>query len=100
MATPTIPKIDKRVWQETLKQYRALNEAEFREKIRNAGKKSPLQKWREFLAIMEFGLKIKPQPSEHEQRQKVEMLNRYYEHLQRFEVRRAQRGEPSETRTP
>ena len=99
MAKQTIPQIDKCVWQETLKHYQALNEAEFREKVRNAGKKSLSQKWREFLAIIEFGLKIKPQPSEHEQRQKVEMLNRYYERIQRFEARKTQRGEPSETRT-
>lgn len=85
-------KIDKAAWQTTLTHYREWNEAEFRERIQNAGKKNPLQKWREFLAIMEFGLKIKPQPSEHEQRQKVDMLNQYYERMQYFEMRRSQTG--------
>lgn len=85
-------KINKTAWKETLALYQAWNEAEFRERIRNAGKKTPLQKWREFLAIMEFGLMIKPQPSEHEQRQKIEMLNQYYERVQYFERRRSQVG--------
>jgi hypothetical protein len=85
-------KIDKAAWQETLAHYRAWNEAEFREKIKNAGKKTPLQKWREFLAIMEFGLKIKPQPSMHEHQQKIEMLNQYYERMQNFEMRRTHPG--------
>ena len=85
-------KIEKAAWQATLAHYRAWNEAEFRERIQNAGKKTPMQKWREFLAIMEFGLMIKPQPSEHEHRQKIEMLNRYYERMQYFEMRRSQVG--------
>ena len=72
--------------------YRAWNEAEFRERIQNAGEKTPLQKWREFLVIMEFGLMIKPQPSEDEQYQKVEMLNQYYERIKYFEMRRSQTG--------
>lgn len=83
--------IDKKAWQTALAQFRLRNEAEFREKIRNAGKKSPAQKWREFLAIMAFGMKIKPQPSEHEHRQKVKMLDQYYERMQSFEARRRQR---------
>jgi len=50
------------------------------------------EKWQKFLAIMEFGLMIKPMPSEHEQRQKVEMLNKYLEAIQLFEERRKPRG--------
>lgn len=91
--------IDKAVWQTTLSYYRAWNEAEFREKIRNAGRKSFAQKWQEFCDLIEFGLMLKPQPSEHEQRQKVKMLNRYYETIQRFEARRQQHGKPPQTRT-
>jgi len=88
-------KIDKTAWQATLAQYRAWNEAEWREKVRNAGKKSPSQKWREFLDLMEFGMQIKPHPSEHEQRQKITMFNQYYERIQRFEAWRQQHGNSS-----
>lgn len=85
-------KIDKTAWQTTLAHYQAQNEAEFLAKIRNAGKKSPAQKWREFLDLMEFGMQIRPHPSEQEQRQKIETLNRYYEQMQRFEARRKRHG--------
>lgn len=90
-------KIDKAAWKETLAHYRAWNEAEFLERIQNAGKKTPAQKWWEFLAIMEFGLMIKSQPSEHEHRQKIEMLNQYYERIKYFEKRRSQVGKAVET---
>ena len=83
---------EKAAWQTTVTQYRAWNEAEFRENIRNAGKKSLLQKWREFLTIMEFGFMLKLKPSQHEQQQKVEMLNRYYEQMHRFKERSVGHG--------
>jgi hypothetical protein len=83
---------EKTAWQTTLAQYRAWNEAEFRANVRNARKKSLLQKWQEFLAIMDFGLMLKPMPSKHEQHQKVEMLNRYYEQMQRLAMRNVPHG--------
>ncbi len=85
--------IDKMAWQTTVRYYRTWNDAKERQIVRDAGKKSPTQKWHEFLALMEFGLKIKPYPSEREQRRKVDMLNRYYEKIQQFEQRRKQREE-------
>ena len=85
-------KSEKAAWQTTVEQYRAWNEAELRGNIRNAGKKSQLQKWREFLTIMEFGFMLKLKPSQHEQQQKIEMLNRYYELMQRFQTRRMGHG--------
>lgn len=84
---------EKVAWQTTIAHYQAWNEAIFRSNIRNAGKKPPLQKWQEFLAMMEFGLMLKPYPSEHEQRQKVDMFNQYYEQIQHFEARRASDGQ-------
>ena len=85
-------KLDKAAWQTTLAYYQTWNDVEFLEKFRNAGAKSLAQKWQEFLDLMEFGLMLKPFPSPHEHRQKVEMLNRYYQEIQRFEDRRRQRG--------
>lgn len=84
---------EKMLWQATLADYRAWNEAEFQARLQAAEKKSPEQKWREFLDLMEFGLILKPEPSVHEHRQKIAMLNRYYAQLQLFEERRKQRGQ-------
>ncbi|MBC8180249.1 hypothetical protein H8E88_03910 [candidate division KSB1 bacterium] len=85
--------INKEMWQSTLAQYQVWNEAKFQESIRNAGKVPLLQKWRRYLSMMEFGLILKPKPSDHEQKQKMEMLNKYYEQMKLFEARRKLRGE-------
>jgi len=42
--------------------------------------------------LIEFGLKIKPEPSVHEQRQRVETLNFYYQQIAQFEQRRQRHG--------
>ena len=76
--------------------YQVWNDAELQERLRHAGEKTLEQKWREYLDLMEFGMQIKPSPSVHEQRQKVEMLNHYYEQIQLFEARRKERGKSSE----
>ena len=78
--------------QETLAYYHAWNKAEREERFCNAGKKSIEQKCREYLEIMDFGMAIKPEPSLHEHRQKIDMLNRYYEQIALFERRRKQHG--------
>jgi hypothetical protein len=85
-------KINKNMLKETLAQYKALDTHEFHRKIRDAGKKNLLQKWREYLTIMDFGLKIKPVPSINEQKQKIEMLNDYYEKIKLFETRKSRVG--------
>lgn len=84
---------EKKAWQAALAAYRAWNEAEFQARLREAGKKSPEQKWREFCDLMEFGLMLKPEPSIHEHRQKIAMLDYCYAQLQLFEERRKQRGQ-------
>jgi hypothetical protein len=84
---------EKKAWQAALATYRVWNEAEFQARRRDAGKKSPEQKWREFCDLMEFGLSVKPEPSIHEHRQKIAMLSEYYAQLQLFEERRKHRGQ-------
>jgi hypothetical protein len=78
-------RVDKIVYQEVLRQYREWNRSELKRKIHEAGTKTSDQKWREYLAVMEFGMMIRPQPSRHEERQKTEMLNLYYRRIQKFE---------------
>ena len=79
--------------QETLACYQEWNTSERAERLRNAGQKSVEQKCREYLDLMAFGMAIKPEPSVHEYRQKIDMLNRYYEHIALFEKRRTQFSE-------
>ncbi len=80
---------------ERLGYYQALNETEWCDCLKNAGQKSLAQKWQEFCSLIEFGYAIKPQPSLHEQRQKIEMLGQYYARIQQFEAWRQQHGKSS-----
>jgi len=81
--------IDIAAWRDTLAHLNAWEKAVQKTQARESSKKSQQQKWREFLAIMEFGLKLKPHPSCHEQRSKVMMLEEYYRRLHRFELWRS-----------
>ena len=85
-------KIDRAMLQQSLIHYQAWNEAELIERIRQAGQKSPIQKWIEFLALMEFGLQIKPEPSKYEQKQKMMMLTKYYQAIEKLEQWREKHG--------
>ncbi len=84
--------LDKSTWKKILGHYRAWDEAELWARIRDAGKKTDEQRWQEFLSIIEFGMMIKPQPGRQEQCQKIEMLNRYYQRIRRFEEWRKRHG--------
>jgi hypothetical protein len=88
--------LDKNILREALAHYQAWNEAKFTDRVRRAGQKSQEQKWREYLALMEFGLQIRPQPSKSQQRRKVEVLERYYRLIQQFEKRRGQGGQSAQ----
>jgi len=77
-------------WQNALQHYQTWNKIERHYRTQPQDK---VQKWQEFLALIEFGLQIKPEPSVHEQRQRVDSLNFYYQQIQLFEQRRQQHGQ-------
>jgi hypothetical protein len=78
-------KLEKAAWRDTVAQLRAWNKAIQELRFRQAGSKSRQERWREFLEIMEFGLKLRPYPSRHEHQAKGEMLENYYHRMRRFE---------------
>ncbi len=80
--------LDKAIWQEALAQYRAWNEAEFEERVRSAGKKSPAEKWREYRAMFALARRLKPELGPGGQALAALEWETYYEQLQRFEARR------------
>lgn len=91
---------EKTAWKEVFSYYRLWNKAELQRKIQDAGRKKQEQKWQEFLSIMEFGMMIKPNPSEQEHHQKIGTLNRYYQRIQRFEEWRLHHGKSDTGITP
>jgi hypothetical protein len=80
--------LDKNILRETLVHYQTWNEAKFVDRVRRAGQKSREQKWHEYLALMEFGLQIRPRPSKSQQRRKMRTLEQYYSRIHQFEAGR------------
>jgi len=83
---------DETLWREALVHYRAWDEAEFADRIRRAGQQTLAEKWRAYLDLMALCWRVKPEPSEWEQRQTIEEWEAYYARMQRFEERRRRRG--------
>ena len=84
--------LDKKIWQEAIAHYEAWNEAKLRHEVLNAGKKTPQQKWEEYKGLFAFARRIKPVPSEREQRKHVEEWDGYHQSILRFEEWRQRRG--------
>lgn len=77
--------LDKNIWREAIARYRAWNEAEFVEQVLTAGQKSPIERWREYQALVSLCWKLKPELSLWEQRRAVEEWEAYYDAMRRFE---------------
>jgi hypothetical protein len=83
---------DPNLLREALAQYRAWNEAEFEEQVRNAGKKTPAEKWREYKSLFALGRRLKPEQGACAQVMAALEWDDYYEQMRRFEARRQARG--------
>lgn len=88
--TPLAP--NPKLLREALAQYRAWNEAEFVEWVRNAGKKTPAEKWREYKSLFALGRRLKPKQSPGVQVMAALEWEVYYEQMRRFEARRQAHG--------
>lgn len=80
---------EKLAWRNRIAELRAWNKFGLETRRLRAGQKSHQQRWQEYIEIMEFGLKLKPRPSRHEQQAKAEELEKYYRQIIRFEQRRS-----------
>ncbi len=79
-------KIDATLYRQAYEQYRQWNEAELAERLRNAGKLTPEQAWRQYVALVEFCWKMCPQQSEWQRKQKLEILTEYQRLLAKVKV--------------
>lgn len=85
-------KLDKELYRHAYELRRQYNEAELRERIRNAGKRPPNKAWQQFVALWEFGRQMNLKPSQREEEQKMAALVRYLERVQKLEAWRAANG--------
>ncbi len=87
--------IDKDLYRGAFEQYRQWNEAELRERIRNAGVRTPHERWREYLGLWNFCQKLGTKASPTQRQQKLEALELYYVRVQKMEAWRQMRGRKS-----
>ena len=85
-------KIDKKLYQQAYNHYKQWNEAEFAERVKNAGKLSPADAFRRYVSLVEFCWKLCPQQSESQRKQKLLSIDRYYDRIKNFEEWRRLNG--------
>lgn len=76
--------------------YRSLREwGEAAERTRPREQVSLAEAWQRYVALVEFCWRLSPQPGEHQRREKIEALNRYYARVQKLEEWRRRNGKTS-----
>jgi len=85
-------KLDKELYRQAYESLRRWSEAVDAERARKAGQLGPAEAWQQYVALVEFCWRLCPQPSEHQQQEKMEAAKRYYERLRRLEDWRRGRG--------
>ena len=83
-------KLDGELYRRT---YQALREwSAAAEQARASRQLSPAELWQQYVALVEFCLRLCPGPSAHQRREKTAALNLYYERLRKLEQWRQKRG--------
>ena len=87
--------IDKELYRKAYASLREWSEAKRIERIRDARRLTPEERWRQFVDLVDFGLKIAAPESERLRSQKMAAFDRYYERVRRMEAGRRARGKAS-----
>ena len=87
-----IMKLDKELYRRAYESYRQWNEDVLVERARNAGKRPPVETWRQYVALWEFCMNILPPQSDLQRKQRLEDWDRYYARVQKLEEWRRGRG--------
>ena len=73
--------IDAKLYKQAREYYRQWNEAELKERIRNAGKISPEEAWEQYRDLWEFCVNLNKEAEQGQRIQKTRDLNVYYERM-------------------
>jgi len=87
--------IDKELYRKAYESLRQWSEAERIERIRDARRLTPQERWRQFVDLVDFSLRIAAPESERLRSQKIAAIDRYYERVRKMEVGRRARGKAS-----
>ncbi len=84
--------LDKELYRKAYESFKEWNEAKLLDRVRDADTLTPQEAWRRYVALWKFGWKLCPQQSEWQQKQKAEILELYYQRVQKLEARRKAHG--------
>ena len=87
--------IDKELYRKAYASLREWSEAERLERIRDARRLTPQERWQQFVDLVDFSLRIAAPESEEIRSRKMAALDRYYERVRRMEAGRRARGKAS-----
>ncbi len=84
--------IDKELYRKAYASLREWSEAEQIERIRDARRLTPQQRWAHLVDLFHFGWQAGLRPSDRYRAQKLADVSRYYARIRAFEARRHERG--------
>lgn len=80
--------MDKALYKKAYLFYREWNEQELKDRRRRAGERSPLESWKQYVALWEFCVNHGTLPGARQRQQRMKDWMRYYERVQLFESKR------------
>ncbi len=84
--------LDKELYRKAYELHRQWNEAELKERLRIANKRTSRQGWRQYLELWEFGWNMHLRQSQRQILEKIKALDEYYIRIQKFEAWRRFHG--------
>ncbi len=84
--------LNKELYRQAYKQYQQWNEAKIIERAQNAGRLSPVEAWRQYVALVEFCWRLQPRQSQQQRQQRLADWDRYYARIQLLEAWRQRHG--------
>lgn len=84
--------IDKQLYRDAYEQYRHWNNIREQEQRQTAMQISPLESWRQYVALVELCWQLAGDSNQWERTQKLEALDRYYDRVKQLEAWRAKRA--------
>jgi hypothetical protein len=85
-------KLDKDLYRWARQSYLEWNRAELMKRVQKAGNITAQQGWKQYVGIWEFCMKLAPQPSQQQRRERLANLDRYYQRMQKIEAWRQVHG--------
>ncbi len=84
--------LDKELLRQVHRQYRQWNEDQLVARARRAGRLSPAEGWRQYVALWQLCLELAPPQSRRQRQQRLEEWGRYYDRIRRLETWRRRRA--------